>query len=280
MSSRTEKLQVKFWGVRGSIPTPCAQNMGVGGNTSCLEVRLPGGEILIVDGGTGARQLGLSLAASTAAKPTNLHLFLTHFHWDHIQGLPFFHPLYSKENSVTFYSMNAPEETEEILEGQMNVPYFPVDFRFLPARRNFVNVSGQAFRFGEVEVGNFPLHHPQGCHGYSFSFRGRKLVFASDLEHGDPVLDALLLEVARDADILIFDAQFTPEEYEKRRGWGHSTWLQATEVAKKAGAKKLLLFHHDPAHDDEALDGILRNARSQFKETYLAVEGESHEIEG
>jgi len=201
MSTTSEKLLVKFWGVRGSIPTPCAQNMGVGGNTSCLEVRLPGGEVLIVDGGTGARQLGLALAAEATVKPANLHLFLTHFHWDHIQGLPFFHPLYSKENSVTFYSMRAPEETREILEGQMYIPYFPVDFR-LPARRNFVSVSGQTFRFGEVEVSNFPLHHPQGCHGYSFSFRGRKLVFASDLEHGDPALDNILLEAAHDRETL------------------------------------------------------------------------------
>ena len=280
MSTTSEKLTVKFWGVRGSIPTPCAQNMGVGGNTSCLEVRLPGGEVLIVDGGTGARQLGISLAAEATVKPVNLHLFLTHFHWDHIQGLPFFHPLYSKENSVTFYSMKTPEETRETLEGQMYVPYFPVDFRFLPARRNFVDVSGQTFRFGEVEVKNFPLHHPQGCHGYSFLYRGRKLVFASDLEHGDEVLDNILLETAKDADILIFDAQFTVEEYEKRRGWGHSTWLQATEVAKKAGAKKLLLFHHDPSHTDAELKSILSQARERFAETYLAVEGETHGIEG
>jgi phosphoribosyl 1,2-cyclic phosphodiesterase len=278
MSSISEQLQVKFWGVRGSIPTPTAQNMGVGGNTSCLEVRLPGGEVIIVDGGTGARPLGQALAAEAAGKPSNLHLFLTHFHWDHIQGLPFFQPLYSKENSVTFYSMKSPEVTQDILEGQMDVPYFPVDFRFLPAKRSFVGVMGQTFHFGEVEVRNFPLHHPQGCHGYSFSYRGRKLVFASDLEHGDPVLDAILLKEAHDADILIYDAQFTSEEYEKRHGWGHSTWLQATEVANQTGAKKLLLFHHDPSHSDETLHGILDDARAQFKETYLAIEGESHGI--
>jgi len=278
MSPTTGQLSVKFWGVRGSIPTPIAQNMGVGGNTSCLEVRLPGGEVLIVDGGTGARQLGQALSAEMEGKPANLHFFLTHFHWDHIQGLPFFQPLYSKDNSVTFYSMKSPEVTQDILEGQMDVPYFPVDFRFLPAQRNFVGVNGQTFRFGDTEVKSFPLHHPQGCHGYCFTHEGRKLVFASDLEHGDTTLDNMLLEVARDADILIFDAQFTPEEYEKRHGWGHSTWLQATEVAKKTGAKKLLLFHHDPGHSDEALAGILNDARSRFKETYLAVEGESHGI--
>jgi phosphoribosyl 1,2-cyclic phosphodiesterase len=239
---------------------------------------LPDGGVLIVDGGTGVRPLGQALAAEAKGKTANLHLFLTHFHWDHIQGLPFFQPLYSKDNTVTFYSMDVPEQTREFLEGQMDVPYFPVDFRFLPAHRNFVDVKGQVFRFGEVEVRSFPLNHPQGCHGYSFTHQGRKLVFASDLEHGNAELDASLLEVADKADILIFDAQFTPEEYEKRRGWGHSTWLQATEVAQKTGAKKLILFHHDPGHSDEVLQGILSDARARFKETYLAVEGESHGI--
>lgn len=268
-------MLVKFWGVRGSVPTPATQNMGHGGNTSCLEVRLPGGEVIIVDGGTGVRPLGVALAEEGAGKASNLHLFLTHFHWDHIQGLPFFQPLYTKENTVTFYSMKQPEETREILEGQMSVPYFPVDFRFLPAKRSFVDVSGQTFRFGETEVRNFPLNHPQGCHGYSFHHRGKKLVFASDLEHGVPEFDRILLEAADQADVLIFDAQFTPEEYERRRGWGHSTWLQATEVAKQTGAKKLYLFHHDPTHSDEAMQCILRDAREHFPETYLAIEGES-----
>jgi len=278
MGSAIEQMVVKFWGVRGSIPTPTAQNMGYGGNTSCLEVRLPSGEVLIVDGGTGARPLGAALSEAGAGKPSDLHLFLTHFHWDHIQGLPFFQPLYSKENAVTFYSMKTPEETREILEGQMNVPYFPVDFRFLPATRNFVDVTGKTFRFGETEVKNFPLNHPQGCHGYSFTHQGRKLVFASDLEHGDPEFDRILLEAAHGADILIFDAQFTPEEYPKRRGWGHSTWLQATEVAKQTGAKKLILFHHDPAHSDETMQRILADAREHFAETYLAVEGEAFAV--
>ncbi len=275
MDSAAQQMYVKFWGVRGSIPTPASQNMGNGGNTSCLEVRLPGGELIIVDGGTGVRPLGAAISADTSRKHNDLHVFLTHFHWDHIQGLPFFQPLYSKENTVTFYSMKTPEETREILEGQMNVPYFPVDFRFLPAQRNFVDIKGKVFRFGDTEVRSFALNHPQGCHGYSFTHLGRKLVFASDLEHGIPEFDAILLEAAADADVLIFDAQFTPEEYEKRHGWGHSTWLQATEVAKQTRAKKLVLFHHDPGHSDEVMQIILADARAHFPETYLAVEGES-----
>jgi phosphoribosyl 1,2-cyclic phosphodiesterase len=278
MNAAKDQMVVKFWGVRGSIPTPMPQNMGTGGNTCCLEVRLPDGNLLIVDGGTGIRPLGLALEQEAKGKPCNLHVFLTHFHWDHIQGLPFFQPLYAKDNAVTFYSMRPPEETCALLEDQMDVPYFPVEFRFLPAKRSFVNVTGKKFQFGEVEVSNFPLNHPQGCHGYAFIHRGRKLVFACDLEHGLPEFDRILLAAAQGADLLIFDAQFTPDEYPKRRGWGHSTWLQATDMAQQAGAKKLILFHHNPSYNDETLQQILLAAREHFPETYLAVEGESHAV--
>ena len=248
--------------------------MGSGGNTTCLEVRSPTGEVLIVDCGTGIRPLGLSLAAEMTGRPANLHVFLTHFHWDHIQGLPFFQPLYLKENSVTFYSTKTREETSNILDGQMNRPYFPVDFTFLPARRSVVQVSQGTLQFGEVEVNHFPLNHPQGCSGYSFTCGGRKLVFASDVEHGNPELDQILLEAAKDAEVLIFDAQFTPEEYTYRRGWGHSTWLHATTLAKQAGVGRLFLFHHDPGHSDEMMQSIVAEARAHFAETYIAVEGE------
>jgi|SRR5665213_1632081 len=278
MSTADGKMLLKFWGVRGSVPTPSSQNMGYGGNTSCLELRLPGGEVLVIDGGTGVRSLGVKLAQEAMGKPFDLHLFLTHFHWDHIQGLPFFLPLYAAENTVTFYSMKKPEETREILEGQMNSPYFPVDFRFLPAKRNFVEVVGKTFTFGQTEVTSMPLNHPQGCHGYIFKHNGRKLVFASDLEHGDPAFDQILLDAAQDADVLIFDAQFTPEEYPRHRGWGHSTWQHATQVARQTGAKTLILFHHDPSHTDEMMDKILLKAREEFPQTFLAAEGKTFEI--
>jgi phosphoribosyl 1,2-cyclic phosphodiesterase len=268
------QLQLRFWGVRGSIPTPHPDNTGYGGNTACLEIRLPSGEILIVDGGTGVRPLGQSLMKEAAGKSLSLHMFLTHFHWDHIQGIPFFQPLYAPENEVTFYAMATPAVTAETLEGQMSIPYFPVDFKFLPARRRFVEVPGRTFDFGDTRVSNFPLHHPQGCFGYRLDHQGRSLIFASDLEHGDPEMDRLLLKAAEGADVLIYDAQFTPEEYEARRGWGHSTWLQGTRLARQVGARQLILFHHDPAHSDETLREILTCARHEFPNTSLATEGE------
>jgi phosphoribosyl 1,2-cyclic phosphodiesterase len=268
------QLQLRFWGVRGSIPTPTPDNAGYGGNTACLEVRLPSGEILIIDGGTGARQLGHALMKEAAGKSLSLHFFLTHFHWDHIQGIPFFQPLYARENEVTFYSMKAPAVTAETLEGQMSIPYFPVDFKFLPAQRRFVEIPGREFHFGDTRVTSFPLHHPQGCFGYRLDHQGHSLVFASDLEHGDPEMDRSLPRAAEGADVLIYDAQFTPEEYEARRGWGHSTWLEGTRLARQVGAKRLILFHHDPAHDDTALRAILKCAQQEFPNTSLATEGE------
>ncbi len=269
------QMQLRFWGVRGSIPTPNPDNTGFGGNTACLEIRLPSSEILIIDGGTGARPLGHALMKEAAGKSLSLHFFLTHFHWDHIQGIPFFQPLYARENEVTFYSMKAPAVTAETLEGQMSIPYFPVDFKFLPARRRFVEIPGREFRFGYTKVTSFPLHHPQGCFGYRLDHQGRSLVFASDLEHGDPAMDLLLPKAAEGADVLIYDAQFTPEEYEARRGWGHSTWLEGTRLARRVGAKRLILFHHDPAHNDEALRAILKDAQAEFSDTSMATEGET-----
>jgi phosphoribosyl 1,2-cyclic phosphodiesterase len=267
-------ISARFWGVRGSIPTPVADNMGFGGNTACLEIRLPSGEILIIDGGTGARPLGAKLMQEAQGEPLSVHFFLTHFHWDHIHGIPFFQPLYALENTVTFYSMKSARDTAEILEGQMAIPYFPVDFKFLPAKRKFVSIMDQEFHFGDTTVTNFALNHPQGCHGYRLQQGNRSLVFASDLEHGEPDFDRILLAAAEGADTLIFDAQFTPEEYPQHRGWGHSTWLEATRVAKQAGVKRLILYHHDPGHSDTKMREILAQARQKFPETSIATEGE------
>lgn len=267
------RLKVTFWGVRGSIPTPAPENLRFGGNTTCLEIGLPDGDVVVVDGGTGARKLGLSLMERARGKSLALHFLLTHFHWDHIQGIPFFAPLYVPTNRITFHAGKTPEVVQETLEGQMTSPYFPVQFELLAAKREFAQIGETPLECGALKVKAFPLNHPQGANGFRLEANGAVIVHASDHEHGDGRLDAKVLEYAQGADVLIYDAQFTPEEYRTKKGWGHSTWLEATKVARQAGAGQLVLFHHDPSHNDDFLRGVLRQAQAEFKNTQVAQEG-------
>ncbi len=267
------RLRVKFWGVRGSTPTPQLENLVFGGNTPCVEVRLPSGEVFIFDAGTGARNLGLELQREHGQEVLAVNLFLTHFHWDHIQGIPFFAPLYEKQNSVVFHSFRAAGGIEDMLRGQMQNPYFPVDFEFMPAHKEFVDVSHEVIKMAGLAIHPFPLNHPQGAVGYRLEKDGAVVVYATDLEHGHAELDSVLREYSANADILIYDSQYTPEEYEKHRGWGHSTWLEATRVARDARVKHLVLFHHNPSHDDRTTQQLVEAARFHFESTVGAQEG-------
>lgn len=267
------RFQLKFWGVRGSIPVPQQDMLGFGGNTTCLEVGLPSGEIIIIDGGSGVRNLGMSLLREHRRQLVSLHFFLTHFHWDHIQGLPFFAPLYDSANQVTFHASRPVDELQETLEGQMSHPYFPVRFEMLAAKRNFVELAFEPIRYGEAAIYPFPLNHPQNATGFRLELNGAAIVHASDTEHGNPELDKIVREYSREADILIYDSQYTPEEYESRKGWGHSTWLEATRVARDAKVKQLILFHHDPTHDDAFIENIVQQARQCFPASDAAREG-------
>jgi phosphoribosyl 1,2-cyclic phosphodiesterase len=255
-------LDLTFWGVRGSIPTPVAKNLGFGGNTACLTIRYRDQPLLIFDAGTGIRALG-----NTLNEPVTAHLFLTHFHWDHIQGIPYFAPIYQPDCSITIHSSAEPADLERILTAQMKPPYYPVETQ--------ANISYKAAgeQIGDLLIRPFPLHHPNGATGYRVESRDASIVYASDHEHGNASADATLLAHARDADILIYDAQYTPEEYEHHRGWGHSTWREAVELARSANVKQLILFHHDPLRTDEQLAAIVRQAQAQFENTIAAKEG-------
>jgi phosphoribosyl 1,2-cyclic phosphodiesterase len=266
------RLQLKFWGVRGSIPTPQPDNMGFGGNTTCLEVRLPGNEIVIIDGGTGLRYLGMSLLQEFGNRRQALRILMTHFHWDHIQGIPFFAPLYGPDNHVTFYSDRPAEGMQDILEGQMASPYFPVRFEHMTAHQEFFQIDPE-LHIGDLTVRSFPMNHPQGASGYRLERDGAVLVHASDLEHGDAKFERILLDHAQNADVLVYDAQYTPEEYAGKQGWGHSTWKEAVRIAREAKVKKLILFHHDPGHDDFFMEQLVEQARSHFENTEAAIQG-------
>jgi phosphoribosyl 1,2-cyclic phosphodiesterase len=266
-------IQLKFWGVRGSIPTPQIENLGYGGNTSCLELRLEDNQSVIFDAGSGLRNLGSRLLQDAGGATLDLKVFLTHFHWDHIQGIPFFGPLFRKGNRVTFHS-HCNGSLEETLEGQMSRPYFPIDLASVAATREFVELDSASISFSGVTIQPFPLNHPQGAVGYRIETGKTVIVYATDLEHGHPDLDKLLVQHAAGADMLIYDAQYTPEEYPQFRNWGHSTWVEGVRVAREAGVKRLMLFHHDPSHDDSFMSHILSEGRQEFKGLSIATEGE------
>ncbi|MBI1788433.1 MAG: MBL fold metallo-hydrolase [Acidobacteria bacterium] len=261
-------MDLKFWGVRGSAPTPQIDNLGYGGNTPCVEIRGGGGELLIFDAGTGLRNLGGSLAGPNLS----LNVWLTHYHWDHIQGLPFFAPLYRPDVDITFHASAHLGPAETVLRGQMTRPYFPVDFDRAGARTRFVEMDREPVRCGDLRIHAFPVNHPQGASGFRIESPGKVIVYATDLEFGDPRLDRVVRDYAQKADILIFDAQYTLEEYESRRGWGHSHWLEATNAARDAQAEQLILFHHDPWHNDQMVTAILDQARRRFENTLAAKE--------
>jgi len=267
------RLQVKFMGVRGSTPTPVYENLGYGGNTACLEVRSPDDHVLVIDCGSGLRNLGVCLMKEFKDRDLTIHALITHFHWDHIQGLPFFAPLFSERSSVNFQSGCPADKLQENLQGQMLAPYFPVSFDRFAARRSFGQIGKGGTRVGSIAIRRFPLNHPQGAWGYRLESNGASIVHASDLEHGDPKLDSVLRHHAQNADVLVYDAQYTPEQYESKKGWGHSTWLEATRVASEARVKTLVLFHHDPSHDDATMTRLVEDARRHFENTHAAKEG-------
>jgi phosphoribosyl 1,2-cyclic phosphodiesterase len=266
------ELAIKFWGVRGSIPTPRSDFLGVGGNTSCLEIA--GGDTrLIIDAGSGIRELGELLVGQASGRTMPIDLLLTHFHWDHIQGIPFFAPLFSEEAHVSFYTGKPVTAIKETLEGQMSRPYFPVPFEAVAANREFHDLHGETLSSGAARIRPFPLNHPQGACGYRIEAGSATVVHVSDHEHGDAAIDTGIRDYATGADVLIYDAQYTPEEYSVKRGWGHSTYVEGASVARDAGVKQLILFHHDPRHNDGFMSGLLEQARRHFENTELAREG-------
>ncbi len=232
-----------------------------------------GGRRIILDAGSGIRGLGEELRDS--GRPVAADILLSHYHYDHLQGLPFFAPLTEPQNHLTFHGPRREgRSVQDVLEGQMAPPYFPVTLdELVRARIEFRTLEpGGTFDIGPVRLTTAELDHPGGNIGYRLEYGGRSLVYATDVEHTDRPAEALV-ELARGADLLLHDAMYTDPEYEQRKGWGHSTWSGALATAEAARVKKLCLFHHDPDRDDRALESVLRKVQKQFSRMVAAREG-------
>ncbi|RKG89038.1 MBL fold metallo-hydrolase [Corallococcus sp. CA053C] len=268
-------MEIRFFGVRGSIAVSGSR---IGGNTACVEVTSQG-ERLILDAGTGIRTLGEVMMREGA--PQKVTMFFSHLHWDHVQGFPFFTPAYLPTTSLTLYGpgANGAQALESTLSQQMRPPQFPVPLSTMRSKMTFgAALHGHTVEVGPFKVTPIDVPHPDGCMAYRVEADGHSFVYATDVE----LPERLTSDVARHfegADALCLDAQYTPDEYEgkkgmSKKGWGHSTMMDAAKVAKDLHAGRLFLFHHDPAHADDLLEDMAQQARGLFPFTEPAREGQ------
>lgn len=308
-------MKIKFWGVRGSLPTPLtnAQVQGkisavvqrieakdiespesrdaflarlprylfgtVGGNTTCLEVRLSDDTLIIIDGGSGITDLGNELKRRKE-NIRNYHIFITHFHWDHLQGIPFFPAISDPKVTITFYS--PVERLEEYIRGQMRFPYFPVTLDIMPATFRFVVLKENSMKIKNAEIHWRKMKHPGGCYSYKIEENGRNVIFSTDTELSETDFEKSDENTAfyRNGDILIMDSQYTLGEAIEKYDWGHSSYSLAVDFSAAWGIKNLVLFHHEPLYDDKKTHSILKSSSWYLNhleqrgiKIYLAQEG-------
>ena len=262
-------MKVTFWGTRGSIPAPGKETILYGGNTTCLEIVLQGGSRVILDAGTGIRILGEKLAREN--EKVEVTLLITHIHWDHVMGFPFFSPIYTASNKITVDGYpTCMKGISHAFDTRMGDGFFPVKFNDLKATiRHLDQLARGPLEIDGTTIDTVPLHHPQGGFGYRFREGGKTLVFITDNElRGDPWPGRGpedYIRFCKDADVLIHDAQYTPQEIDERRGWGHSDYEAAFELADRAQVKRLILFHHDPARSDSEVTAVKIHCQDMAK---------------
>jgi phosphoribosyl 1,2-cyclic phosphodiesterase len=269
----TPDFSVRFWGVRGSIACSGPRTARYGGNTSCLEVHC-GERLLVLDAGTGLRYLGRTLMNSA---PLDADLFFTHTHFDHVCGLPFFAPFFMPQNRFRLWAGHLGEglTLKRVLSEFMMSPLFPVPPEVFKAGMEYRDFSaGATLKAGDaVSIRSTPLNHPDGATGYRIDYGGRSLCYLTDTEHVPGVPDRNILGLIQGADLVIYDSMYTDDEYGRYVGWGHSTWQEGVRLCRQAGVKRLVVFHHDPEHDDDMLDGVAREVAAAIPGSVVAQEG-------
>lgn len=283
---------LKFWGVRGSIPSPGPETVFYGGNTSCVEVRA-GGQIIILDAGTGIRGLGQSLLREFGEQPINVSLLITHTHWDHIQGFPFFQPAYNARNSIAIYGFEgAKQGLQSALSVQMDSPYFPVNLYKMPGKIKVHELKDVHFKVGQIPVLAHVLNHPGTCTGFRILTAAGAICYLPDVElfpmhmaKSQPGFDQeqlaqhdqnqSVIDFINGAEVLIMDSQYNPAEYRSHTGWGHSCVQDVVSVAVRGGVKRIFLFHHDPDHTDGDIRHLLELARQIARAMHSPIQIEA-----
>ena len=270
-------MRIKYYGVRGSIPVPSRDTVKYGGNTTCVLIEEANTK-LIIDAGTGLRNLGRDLLKQG---PTGhkLHMLFSHYHWDHLQGFPFFAPGFIKGNEINIYGETKYNKSvQDVMKRQQEFINFPVELSGMMAKLNFNEIrEKEEINIGPFKITSVKINHPGRMLVYRVDGKNGSFVYATDIEHW-AVPDNKLIELAKDADVLMYDAHFTPEEYPKYVGWGHSTYEEGIKVAQLSGVKELHLCHHAPEHTDADVDEIQRRAQARFEKSYALQEGWEIEI--
>ncbi len=272
--NKSVNMKVTFYGTRGSVPVSDRDFLVYGGNTACVLVTFDDGRILILDSGTGIRKLGSDL--KKMGYPDDIFIALSHTHWDHIQGFPFFTPVYNPSRNIIISICGRKDEIttlESVFVKAIQTDYFPVPLAKMGAHFVFHNLAEYDFELPNGARIQAQKHNHQGAaFSYRIDYRGKTLAYCTDVEHENGI-DPNLVRIAEGADLLIHDAQYTPAELGNKKGWGHSSWIQAVEAARLSGAGRLALFHHDPDHNDDFLSEIEQRCREQHSSAFMAREG-------
>ncbi|MGE0388326.1 MAG: MBL fold metallo-hydrolase [Gammaproteobacteria bacterium] len=290
------RARIRFWGVRGSYAAPFASHLNVGGNTSCVEIRA-GDHLLVCDGGTGIIPLGEELIRSTVRH--DLLIVFTHYHWDHICGMPFFVPAFQRDWNIKFFGPGeSAKDIENKLAAQMKAPYFPVETETWAANISYLSPRKGGLKHGPMQIQYHNVHHPGVTYGYRVAIDGKSIVYVSDneflflaksiaqrQEEFDAADHEVMMRVNEEeraaelkfiagADILIHDAQYTPRDYDRKRGWGHSCYIDTVNSAIDAGVRKLYLYHHDPSYNDDQIRAIHAHAEEIVRDRGASLECE------